>query len=80
MWQQILAAPDSSVPVPSVVTPSLNVIVPVAVDGTTLAVNVTFAPNVAGFNDDVSEVVVVVWFTTCATPDEVLVEKLVSPP
>jgi hypothetical protein len=36
----------------------LKVTVPVAVDGDTAAVNVTFAPKVDGFRDEVSVVVV----------------------
>ena len=36
-----VAVPPDSVPVPSVWVPSRNVIVPVAVDGVTVAVNVT---------------------------------------
>jgi hypothetical protein len=42
------------VPVPSVALPSLNVTVPVAADGVTVAVNVTEFPYVDGFEEDVS--------------------------
>ena len=47
-----LAAPPLKVPVPSVVEPSMNVIVPVAADGLTTAVNVTGALDGAGFVED----------------------------
>ena len=53
-----VAVPPLSVPVPKVVAPSLNVTVPVAVDGVTVAVNVTEAPNVDGFSEDATLVVV----------------------
>ena len=53
-----VAVPPLRGPVPRVVVPSLNVIVPVAVDGETVAVNVTAAPNVDGLSDDVIVVVV----------------------
>jgi hypothetical protein len=42
-----VAVPPESVPVPSVVLPSLNVTVPVAADGVTFAVSVAELPNVA---------------------------------
>ena len=44
--------------VPMVVAPSLNVTVPVAVDGVTVAVSSTPLPKPAGFGDAVSAVVV----------------------
>jgi len=56
-----VATPDPfSVPVPSVVTPSLNVTAPVGVPPVpvTVAVNVTDCPNTEGFCEDVSAVVV----------------------
>ncbi len=53
-----VAVPPLRVPVPIVAAPSLKVIVPVAVDGNTLAVKVTFVPNVEGFSDDIKFVVV----------------------
>lgn len=74
------AVPPPRVPVPSVVAPSLKVTVPVAVDGLTEAVKVTFAPKVAGLSDVMTEVVVVAWLTTCANGDDVLVMKLALPP
>jgi len=46
------------VPVPSVVLPSVNVTVPVAVAGVTVAVNVTGEPYADGFADEVSVTVV----------------------
>jgi len=48
------------VPVPRVVVPFLKVTVPVAVDGDTVAVNVTEEPYVDGFSEDASVVVVLV--------------------
>jgi hypothetical protein len=53
------------VPVPSVVVPSLNVTVPVAVVGDKVAVNVTDVPNPDGFADEASVVVVVALLTVC---------------
>src|ERR1035438_3223581 len=44
-------------PVPSVATPSLNVTVPVAVEGETVAVNVTDWFRMDGFSDEVRDVV-----------------------
>ncbi len=43
---------------PSGVVPSLNVTVPVALTGVTIAVSVTGSPAIDGFNEDVSVVVV----------------------
>ena len=58
-----VATPALSAPVPSVVAPSLNVTVPVAVPlpgatAATVAVNVTPCPNTDGFAEDVTVVVV----------------------
>ena len=61
-----------------VAAPSLKVTVPDAVEGETVAVNVTDAAKVEGFSDDVS-VVVMAQFTTWVTAEEVLVRSLVSP-
>ncbi len=55
-----VALPLLSVPVPSVVLPSLNVTVPVAADGVTVAVNVTEVPYVEGFGGEDSVVDVAV--------------------
>ena len=52
------AEPFARVPVPSTVAPSRNCTVPVAVDGLTVAVKVTVAPENAGFCADVIEVTV----------------------
>jgi hypothetical protein len=60
-----VVAPPLSVPVPSVVVPSLNVTVPVVVAGDTVAANVTDSPDVEGFFEDASAVVVIAWPTTC---------------
>lgn len=51
-----VALPATKDALPRVVTPSLNVTVPVAVEGDTEALNVTPAPNEAGFADDVRAV------------------------
>ena len=53
------ATPADSVPVPSVVAPSLNVTVPVAPVPTTVAVNVTNWPTLLGLAEDVMDIVVV---------------------
>ena len=66
--------------VASVVVPSLNVTVPVGVPlPLTVAVKVTCWPNVDGFDDDVSVVVVLLLFTVCVTAADVLDSKLESP-
>ncbi len=53
-----VACPDPlTVPVPSVVVPSLKVTVPVGPGlGLTIAVNVTACPNTDGLPDDVTDV------------------------
>ena len=51
------ATPPDTVPEPRVVEPSLNITVPVAVDGVTVAVNVTEFPYADGLRDDWTEVV-----------------------
>lgn len=68
------------VPVPRVVVPSLNVTVPVAAAGVIVAVKVTDAPNVDGFNDEANAVVEVALFTVCVSAEDVLVLKLLLPP
>jgi hypothetical protein len=68
------------VPVPSAVLPSLNVTVPVAVAGVTVAVNVTDAPYVVGFVDEVSVTIVFALFTVCVNVEDVLLLSLASPP
>ena len=55
-----VARPLLRVPVPSEVDPSLNVTVPVAVEGETVAVKVTVWPRVDGLRLEVSVVVVLV--------------------
>jgi hypothetical protein len=59
-----VAFPLLRVPVPSVVVPSLKVTVPDAVDGVTVAVNFTEAPNVDGFREEETTVVVFVFAKT----------------
>src|SRR2546426_9171331 len=78
-----VACPPVSVPVPSVVALSLNVTVPVGVPAPgdtalTVAVNVTDTPNVDGFNDELTVVVLLAWLTVCVRSAEVLLLKLTS--
>ncbi len=60
-----VATPPEIVPVPSVVPLSLNVTVPVAFDGVTVAVTVTDAFSVEGFAEDArateEEALLTVW-------------------
>jgi hypothetical protein len=74
-----VATPLAMVPVPMFVVPSLKVTVPDAVAGNTVAVNVTDAPNVEGFSEDVSVVPVGACVTVCDTAEEVLTRSLESP-
>ena len=66
--------------VPRVVTPSLNVTVPVALEGETVAVRLTAERKVAGLGDEVSVVAAGVWLTVWDRLDDVLAVSLVSPP
>jgi hypothetical protein len=68
-------------PVPSVAAPSLNVTVPVSVEGTalTVAVKVTDCPNMDGFRDEATVVELLALFTVCDIEADVLVLKLASP-
>ena len=70
-----------SVPVPSVVAPSLNVTVPLGVPApeVTVAVNVTLWPKTDGLAELVNAVVVLAALTTWVRMLEVLVVKSVSP-
>jgi RecJ-like exonuclease len=75
--------PELNVPVPSEVVPDKNVTVPVAVDGETVAVNVTLAPTVGVVVDEVSVVVVAVLVAALTVTEsalEVLVASVVDPP
>lgn len=67
-----VALPALSVPVPSVVLPSLNVTVPVAADGVMVAVKVSDEPNVDGFADDATVVVVPALLTVWVNTEDVL--------
>jgi hypothetical protein len=67
-----VAVPLLTVPVPSVVFPSMNVTVPVAVVGTTVAVNVTEKPYTDGFEDGATVTVVFALFTVCVRTADVL--------
>jgi hypothetical protein len=59
-----VAFPLLSVPVPRVVLPFLNVTVPVAADGVTVAVKVTEEPYVDGFEEEATVVEVEVFAKT----------------
>ena len=76
------ATPPLSARVPSVVVPSLKVTlpagVPVVVDFT-VAVKVTVSPEVDGFADDTTLVVVLALLITCDNTAEVLVENVALP-
>jgi hypothetical protein len=61
------------------VAPSLNVTVPVGDWPVTVAVNVTFWPNVEGFTEEPSAVLLVALLTTCVTVFDVDVALLPSP-
>ena len=75
-----VAVPLLTLPVPSVVLPSLNVTVPVAVVDEIVAVNVTEEPTADGFEDDETVVVVLALLTVCVRADDVLLLQLESPP
>ena len=71
-WPPLMAA------VPSVMGPSLNVTVPVA-PAVTVAVKVTEFPYKLGFNELISVVVLLAWFTVCVRTPLILPAKLPSP-
>ena len=75
-----MALPLALVPVPRVVVPSLNVTVPAAAEGETVAVKVTDAPNPDGFADEASVTVVFALFTVCVSTEDVVVLSFPSPP
>ena len=79
-----LACPDAlSVAVPSVLPPSLKVTVPVGIppdDEVTWAVNVTAWPTKDGLSEELSVVVVVIFWTVCFSVPELLPKKVPSPP
>ncbi len=64
---------------PSVVVPSLNVTVPVAVEGVIVAFRVVLAPIAIGLTLLVSAVVVTFRFTVCVSALDVLVAYVVLP-
>jgi hypothetical protein len=68
-----VALPLAIVTVPRVVVPSLNVTVPVAVEGETVAVKVTDEPNVEGFADEAKVTVVFALFSVWVRAEDVLV-------
>ena len=77
-----LAVPPLITPVPMVAAPSLNVIAPVGaplVADLGVAVNVTDAPKLDGFNEDTTVVDDAALFTAWETAAEVLPVKFESP-
>ena len=74
-----VATPLLIAAVPRVVVPSLNVTLPEAVDGVTVAVSVTVCPNEDGFGDPVRVVVEEAWLTVCVSVAEMLAASFVSP-
>ena len=68
------AVPPLTGTVPKELPPSENCTLPVAAAGDTVAVKVTACPNVDGFCDDVSAVVVLISeeFTACVSAEDVL--------
>ncbi len=75
------ALPPANVTVPSVVEPYANVTVPAGVTpfAATVAVKVTAAPGMEGFNDEASAVLVGPGLTTCAKAVETLSAENESP-
>src|SRR5207237_7938028 len=67
-----VAVPLLRVPVPSDVDPSLNVTVPVAANGETVAVSATLWPKVEGFGDEVRPEEVPAGLTVCVSARDVL--------
>jgi len=76
-----VAVPPLTAAVPSELAPSKNCTVPVAAAGETVAVNVTACPDVDGFADDASAVVVLIneGFTVCVRTVDVLAAWVLSP-
>jgi hypothetical protein len=75
------AVPPVSVAVPRELAPSKNCTLPVAAAGETVAVNVTDCPDVDGFDDDATDVVVLIdeAFTVCVRTEDVLAACVLSP-
>jgi len=73
------AVPPLTVAVPSELAPSKNCTFPVDPAGDTVAVKVTDCPDVDGFSDDVSDVVVPIAFTVCVRMEDVLGACVLSP-
>ena len=74
-----VACPELRLPVPSVAAPSLNVTVPVATEGVTVAVKVTDWLSVDGFSEEVNEVELAACVTIWETTADVLVAVVASP-
>jgi hypothetical protein len=72
-----VATPELNVPVPSEVVPDMKVTVPVAVEGETVAVNVTLAPT-AGVVVDTASAVVVAVLVPVLTVMETALDVLVA--
>jgi hypothetical protein len=76
--------PELRPTLPSVVAPSLNVTVPVGVpvpgaDAVTVAVKLTVWPNTEGSGDQLTDVLVLSWFTVWVSVEDMFVLKLASP-
>jgi hypothetical protein len=78
----MVAIPLLSVDVPITTAPSLNVTEPEDAAGETVALRVIDRPEIDGFGDEVSEVVVFARaaFTVCVSTDETLATSFASPP
>jgi hypothetical protein len=79
-----LAVPEESVPLPSVAAPSLKVTEPVGVPApgataATVAVKVTVCPYTLGLAEELTDVVVLAWFTVCVSGAAVLSLSLKLP-
>ena len=68
-----VAVPPLRALVPSAVVPSLNVTVPVAVEGETVAVRTTFWPMIEGFVDELKLVLVDAWVIVKFAPSNLSV-------
>ena len=78
MLDEVAIPPDNATGEPTFVPSTANCTVPVAVFGDIVAVKVTDWPDVDGFCEEDTDVVVSC-FTTCVTLFEVLTASFVSP-
>lgn len=80
MLPEVALPPDNIAGEPKSVPSILNCTAPVALDGVTVAVNVTDWPKTDGLAEEVIDVVVEAGLTTCDRAGDVLPKKLESPP